>query len=229
MTQTLAETLAHRLRRDILTGRLHPGAPIKERDTAQDLGVSRTPMREAIRLLAQDGLVALRPSRSPIVANPTLKEITDSIEILVALEELSARLAVSQASDAELAAIRTIHENICQNCQAMDDVDAFEADMSFHRAIAEASHNAEVARVHAAYLARMWRARFVSGRRRRNSDRVRREHGAIIDALEARNADLSTLSVRGHLGHLMDRMVQSYHDQSAPLDAQAQDPTDDAP
>ncbi|MEQ9673915.1 MAG: winged helix-turn-helix domain-containing protein, partial [Roseovarius indicus] len=64
----LAEQIANQLRRDILRGKLAPGASIKERDNAAEMGVSRTPMREAIRILAQDGLVILRPARSPIVA-----------------------------------------------------------------------------------------------------------------------------------------------------------------
>ena len=64
---TLPEQIAQSLRRDILRGRLSPGDSIKERDNAAERGVSRTPRREAIRILAQEGLVILRPSRSPIV------------------------------------------------------------------------------------------------------------------------------------------------------------------
>ncbi|MDN3722463.1 GntR family transcriptional regulator [Roseibium salinum] len=89
----LADEIAARLRRDILRGKLPPGSAIKERDNALELGVSRTPMREAIRILAKEGLVILRPSRSPVVARPSFKEISDQVAVLVALEKFSAELA----------------------------------------------------------------------------------------------------------------------------------------
>ncbi|MDZ4134172.1 MAG: GntR family transcriptional regulator, partial [Paracoccaceae bacterium] len=79
---SLAEQIASSLRRDILLGKLAPGALIKERDSSADRGVSRTPLREAIRILASEGLVVLRPSRSPVVANPSLKEIIDDLVVM---------------------------------------------------------------------------------------------------------------------------------------------------
>ena len=99
---TLPEQIATDLRRDILNGKFAPGSTLKERDNSLEMGVSRTPMREAIRILAKDGLVQLRPARSPIVARPTFKQISDNIVVLTTLELLSADLACQTATDDQI-------------------------------------------------------------------------------------------------------------------------------
>jgi len=221
---TLPESIADQMRRDILRGRLKPGQPVKERDTAAEMGVSRTPMREAIRILAQEGLIDLRPARSPIIANPTLKQVTDSIQVMVALEELSGRLAVDHATDADIDSIRKINTHMAETYDEGDYVHRFEVDMEFHRAIARASHNDALIGTHEAYLARMWRARFLSARTRENRDRVLTQHGNILRGLETRNADLVAQAIRAHLGHLMDSIVAAFENDA---DARpAQDPAD---
>lgn len=212
MDSTLAEQIAYQLRRDILRGRLSPGAQIKERDNAAELGVSRTPMREAIRILAKEGLVELRPARSPVVANPTLKEVEDAITVLVTLEELSGRLAVLHASDAEIAEIGAINRRMLSGFYSMDLIARFEVDMEFHLAIARASHNEALARTHSSYLERMWRARFLSARTRHNRDRVLTQHSAILAGLEARDAEGTVLAIRTHLENLLRDILDSFRD-----------------
>ena len=201
---TLAEDIANRLRRDILRGRLAPGAPVKERDHAAALGVSRTPMREAIRILAQEGLLQLRPARSPVVADPTLKEVTDDLTVITALESLSGRLACAAASEAEIAGIADIHARLEAEFEHSDPLDTFEIDMSFHRALALASHNAALAGTHGEYLARLWRTRFLTARERRNRDRVVSQHAAILTALQARDPDRIAAEIEHHLSGFVE-------------------------
>jgi GntR family transcriptional regulator, rspAB operon transcriptional repressor len=221
---TLPEQLANQIRRDILRGKLKPGHPVKERDNASELGVSRTPMREALRILAKEGLIELRPARSPIVANPTLKQVTDCIQVLVSLEELSGRLALEHATPADIAEIRRWHERMSEIYDSADDVARFEVDMEFHRAIARASHNMALQETHNAYLARMWRARFLSARTRANRDRVLGQHGDILRGLETRDADLVGRSIRSHLDHLLASILAAFaNDQDA---RPAEDPAD---
>lgn len=196
---TLAQDLASRLRRDILHGRLAPGTPVKERDHAAALGVSRTPMREAIRILAQEGLLQLRPARSPVVADPTLKEVTDDLTVITALEALSGRLACAAATDAEIAGIAAIHARMEREFEQNDPVETFEIDMSFHRALALASHNAALAETHEEYMARLWRTRFLTARQRRNRERVIGQHAAILGALEARDPARIIAEIEHHL------------------------------
>lgn len=199
----LPEQIAAQLRRDILRGKLPPGAQVKERDNAADMGVSRTPMREAIRILAKEGLVVLRPSRSPIVAQPSFKEIADHIEVLTALEMLSGELACERASDAQIAEIAAIAARMEELYDQIDMLDLFEIDMSFHIAIAAASNNAVLAEAHRAILARLWRARFLSASRKRSRDRVLRQHGAIVEGLQKRNPEMVKVNMNSHLEHML--------------------------
>ena len=202
--ETLAERIAQSLRRGILRGDLRPGQPIKERDTAAEMGVSRTPMREAIRLLAQEGLLTLRPSRSPVVADPSLQDIANAVEVMTLLELKSAELACHRASDADLAAIRAIAETYERQREAgADTIDTFETDMAFHLAVAGASHNPQMAEMHHAFVARLWRVRYLSAIRARSRARVIREHRAIVTALLARDARALTRAIDRHLAHVM--------------------------
>lgn len=212
-----AEQIAKQLRRDILLGVLAPGAPIKERDNALEMGVSRTPMREAIRILAKEGLVVLRPSRSPIVAQPSLKEVTNAIEVLSALEMLSLRLACERATDEELADIRQVERHMADNYDTFDDVDRFEIDMSFHIAIARASHNEMLAETHSSYLARLWRARYLSAIKKRSRERVLHQHSAIIAGLEARDVVAAQKELNAHLEHLLVNVSEYFESEEAEM------------
>jgi DNA-binding GntR family transcriptional regulator len=209
---TLAEHLAARLRRDILRGTLSPGSPVKERDYAAELGVSRTPMREAIRILAQEGLLQLRPARSPVVANPTLKEVTDDLTVIIALETLSGQLACEAATDEEIAAISAIQERMERAFGKTDPLDLFEIDMSFHRAIAVASHNHALAETHGDYLSRLWRTRFLTARQRVNRERVVRQHMAILDALRDRDPERIVRKIDVHMQGFFDTLPQLFDD-----------------
>lgn len=211
---TLPEQIARQLRRHILRGTLLPGATIKERDNAIGMGVSRTPMREAIRILATEGLVLLRPARSPIVAEPSLKQITDNIQVLTALELLSADLACESATDAQIAQIVEAQARLEREYDMLDPVDIFERDMDVHIAIARASNNAVLVDTHAAILARMWRARFLSARRKRSRDRVIRQHHRIVDGLRARDPDQTRAHLQDHLEHLVINVRAYFADQA---------------
>lgn len=201
--ETLPEQIATRLRRDILRGVLPPGTAVKERDHAAELGVSRTPLREAIRILAKEGLVQLRPARSPIVAKPSFEEVADNIEVMSALEVLSARLTCERASDAEIESIAEVADRMAELYDSLDMLDIFEIDMSFHRAIARATGNPVLAEVHQSLLARLWRARYLSASRKRSRERVLRQHAEIVAALRARDAETAQAHVQAHLDHLL--------------------------
>lgn len=200
----LAEQIANQLRRDILRGKLPPGTSIKERDNAAELGVSRTPMREAIRILAKEGLVQLRPSRSPIVAQPSFKEVSDQAQVLIALEKLSAELACVAATDDEIDHIAGIVDHMAERFDTTDPLDMFEIDMSFHTAIALASHNEALADTHAGFLQRLWRARYVAASQRRNRSRVVSEHTMIVEGLRARDPKQVRAAIDNHLWNLAE-------------------------
>ncbi|MBK5933695.1 GntR family transcriptional regulator [Rhodovulum imhoffii] len=200
---TLAEQIATQLRRDILRGKLVPGTSVKERDNAAEMGVSRTPMREAIRILAKEGLVILRPARSPIVAELSLHEVENNIEVLTALEMLSGELAVKRASDTQLQEIADIQSRMERLYDDLNMVDVFELDMEFHKAIVRAAGNQVLADTHGAILARLWRARYLSASRKRSRDRVLAQHNAIVAGLRARDTEMIKQHLHSHLEHLV--------------------------
>ena len=202
--KTLAEQIANQLRRSVLRGELLPGMSVKERDIAADMGVSRTPIREAIRILSKEGLVELRPSRSPIVAVPDKNKVGDQTEVLIALEMLSVELACKNASESEIENIARITAFMSENFDTTDPLEMFEVDMSFHTAIAEASGNRALAETHGTFLRRLWRARYLSARQRRNRERVVNQHTSILDALSDRDSNAARAAVENHLLNLAD-------------------------
>ncbi|WP_417720888.1 GntR family transcriptional regulator [Salipiger sp.] len=212
---TLPEQIAAQLRRDILRGKLPPDTAIKERDNASEMGVSRTPMREAIRILAKEGLVLLRPSRSPIVARPTVKEVYDQVVVLLTLEKLSGQIACKAATTADLDALFDIHERIAEAYDRVDSLDLFELDMEFHRKIALAAHNEALAVTHGDYLARLWRARYLSATMRRNRERVVTHHGAIMEALRARDPRAVDAALDQHLSNLAEDIAAAIEAENA--------------
>lgn len=201
---TLAERIAASLRRDILRGRLKPGAPIKERDNATELGVSRTPMREAIRILAKEGLVELRPARSPIVAQPGFKEVEDQAAVLIALEKLSVELACVHATEEDLIKISKLVQRMSDTFDHTDPLDMFELDMQFHSSIAQASHNQPLINTHCQYLQKLWRARYIAASQRRNRERVVCQHTDIVEALRSRDPNAALKTIDTHLHHLAE-------------------------
>ncbi len=202
--QILAEQIANQLRRNILRGKLAPGTSIKERDNAAEMGVSRTPMREAIRILAKEGLVELRPSRSPIVSELDAKEVSDQAEVLIALEKLSAELACKYATDEDIAELTRIVRFMDDHFYDTDPLDMFEIDMSFHTGIASASHNLALAETHRSYLQRLWHARYLAASQRRNRDRLVFEHSQILNGIVQRDFEVARKALESHLGHLAE-------------------------
>lgn len=201
--RTIPAVIADQLRREILNGDLPPGTQIKERDNANRLGISRTPLREAVRILAKEGLVILRPLRSPIVAAPTLDEVRDEIAVLRMLELMSGELACRNATDAEIAHIRDLAEQVKDQYYSADKVDVFGIDMAMHSAIVAAGHNAALARTHSEYLRRLWRIRFMSARRRDDANRTLADHAGMVDALSRRDAE----DIRRYIDNHMNGMT----------------------
>ncbi|WP_299360553.1 GntR family transcriptional regulator [uncultured Paracoccus sp.] len=211
---TYPGTIAAQLRREILTGVLPPGSPIKERDHAERLGVSRTPLREAVRMLAKEGLVTLRPLRSPTVIDMTLDEALDEVAVLRQLELFGGELACRNATPEEIVAIRRLCETIEADHASGDKVEVFDADMQMHRAIVAASHNPALTRTHGEYLSRLWRIRFLSARERTDAMRVLADHRGIVRALESRDA----AAMRRHMESHLDGLVRNLTRQMSPAE-----------
>ncbi|QBF33475.1 GntR family transcriptional regulator [Thalassococcus sp. S3] len=211
---SLAEDAAQTIREMILLEKLPPGTALPERDLAEALGVSRTPMREAIKLLANDGLVQYTASRRPFVADPSLDEICDYLRVQGALEALAGELACQKATDAQLHEVDRLNQAILSDADG-DKVASFNRDMDFHVAIVRASGNAALIETHERYNARLWRARFMSSQRRVSRDSTRHEHALIVKALLARDAVATSKALKQHLKTAESNIAEAMRERAA--------------
>ena len=143
----LRDVVFQTLRQAILRGELKPGERLMEIHLAQKLGVSRTPVREAIRKLELEGLVLMIPRKGAVVAEITVTDLEDVLEVRMALEELAVKLACSKITEEQLNAIRQ-REEIFRKSLYGDDVAACaQADMEFHDAIYAATGNSRLVQI----------------------------------------------------------------------------------
>ena len=197
--KSLAERIADELRDQILLEKLRPGSTIPERETADALGVSRTPLRESLRILAAEGLIEIAPNRAPRVAKPTLAEIESLLQVQGALEAMAGELACKTATQAELLAIKQLEEDMREMSDTSEPLAFFQQDMAFHESIVAASANRFLIETHRTYNARLWRARFISSRQRINRPGTLQQHRDIVDALLARKPSRCAKALRVHL------------------------------
>lgn len=200
--KSLAERVADELRDLVLLEKLSPGASIPERETAEALGISRTPLRESLRILAAEGLIQIEPNKPPRVADPSLDEIKSLLQVQGALEGLAGALACKNATDKEIDAIRQMETSMRKTSKASKGTDTlafFQLDMKFHEAIVTASGNSALQATHKNYNGRLWRARFISSRLQVNRAGTLSQHADIVTALEARDANACSDALQKHL------------------------------
>jgi DNA-binding GntR family transcriptional regulator len=143
--RTLAEELRLALADDIVRGLLGPGAALDETELARRFGVSRTPVREAIRQLAASGLVEVRAHRGAVVARPSEDRLIGMFEAMAELEALCAGLAAERMSPAERGQLEAVHGELRTLIQSGDPQRYHDANESFHAAIYAGAHNAYLA------------------------------------------------------------------------------------
>ena len=203
---TLANTLHRRLESEIAEGLIEPGARLDEQEIAQRFGVSRTPVREAFRLLAADDLVELRGRQGAMVRVIGVHALIEMFQVMGELEGLCARLAARRMSDTRRAKIEAIHARLVEAVSASADT-FYEVNQEFHEAIYEASCNAFLAD-----QTRKLRNRVAAYRRRvtRMPNRITdtlREHEAVMDAMFAHDAERAHAAMRAHLTLLGDNLL----------------------
>ena len=150
--RSLSTETADKLRELILLEKLPPGMHIPERDLSEALGISRTPMREALRILEAEGLVDHTPTRRSRVANPSVEELSQSMKVLATLEALGGELACTFADEAQLKAISKLNQRMHEESGKASSIDFFKTDMDFHTSIIAASGNAALMDTHACLL-----------------------------------------------------------------------------
>lgn len=194
---------------DIYAGEGEPR--LDERQLSEDLGVSRTPVREAIARLEQEGLVRIVPRRGVFVARKTKQEILEMITVWAALESMAARLITENASDAEIAALRELFTTV-EGDKIQANIDEYSGmNIRFHQAILGLSKSELlVAMTETLFIhMRSIRARTIGEKDRAQQSII--DHMNIIEALEARDAELAERLSREHTLGLAAHVEQNVH------------------
>lgn len=195
----LHEEAVDRLRDLIVQGELAPGVRLNERVLSQRLAISRTPLREAIKLLATEGLVELLPNRGAVVAAMDSARLAETLQAMGALEALAGELACRHASAETIAAIRRLHEEMLEMHARGDLAGYFRHNQAIHLSLVEASGNAVLAGVYRQLNANVRRARYMANLSKERWDAAVSEHERILAALEARNVSELQALLRDHL------------------------------
>jgi DNA-binding GntR family transcriptional regulator len=199
----LHEDATDRLRDMIVRGELAPGTKLNERVICERLGISRTPLREAIKRLASEGLVELQPNRGAMVTSLTLDRVRGIFQVMGALEALAGELACVNATDAQLAELRALHFQMRAH-HARGNLPAyFRENQRIHLLIVECSGNDTLVGTYRNLNANVRRARYAANLTRERWDQAVREHDEILDALERRDAPQLQRLLREHLGNKM--------------------------
>jgi DNA-binding GntR family transcriptional regulator len=199
MPTTLPASTAERLRELIIEGELAPGTRLNERALCDRLGISRTPLREAFRVLAADGLVALSPNRGAQVVSLSTDDIRESFEVMSALEALSGELACRHITPAEIAEIKALTFEMLA-CHAREDLPAYyRFNRQIHDRLNVAARNKLLRQTYRTLNLRIQNLRFRSNFDREKWSRAAREHAQMVEALEARDGARLAAILRTHL------------------------------
>jgi DNA-binding GntR family transcriptional regulator len=205
----LHEDAIEQLRALIVQGELAPGARLNERVLCEQLAISRTPLREALKLLATEGLVALLPNRGAIVAPLEPARLADTLAVLGALEALAGELACSKADDPAIAEIRALHYEMLAMHAREDLAGYFRYNQLIHLKLVEASGNAVLANTYRQLNAHVRRARYMANLSKERWDAAIREHEAILQALAARDAARLKRLLAEHLANKLSAVLES--------------------
>ncbi|WP_027348978.1 GntR family transcriptional regulator [Halotalea alkalilenta] len=211
---TLHDAITERIRDMIIEGELVQGERIYEGPLCEQLGVSRTPLREALRFLASEGLVELTPNRGASVRRFSAQDIEDMLVVIRAMEELAGKIACEKASDAEIAEVRALHEEMLGYYRNQDRLAYYKANQSIHSSIVRLSHNATLVHAHAGLQSRLKRIRFIGHSGADKWAAAVEEHERMITALEARDADGLIQALGSHLTNAWLRVQDKIQDEA---------------
>jgi DNA-binding GntR family transcriptional regulator len=218
---TLAEALASRLREMIIEGELPPGARLNERSLCERLGASRTPLREAFRLLAAEHLVELQPNRGAQVVSLSDDDIRESFEVMGALEALAGELACRHVTPAEVGEVKALTFEMLA-CHARRDLSAYyRINRQIHQAINRAARNALLTQVYSNLNQRIENLRFRSNFDQLKWDKAAREHADMVEALEARDAARLGAILRHHMQEKCQAVLDARRAERAAMNEQA--------
>jgi len=202
--RTRAEELRLQLADDIVRGQLAPGTALDEIELARRFSVSRTPVREAIRMLAASGLIEVRAHRAAVVARPTHEHLIGMFEVMAELEALCAGYAAERMTGAERHVLETVHERLRLLIQGGDPQRYHEINEAFHGAIYGGAHNAYLGDLTLSTRGRVQPFRRAQFRNLGRLAKSHLEHDRIVQAILRGDRTLATQNMYAHIIKVRD-------------------------
>jgi DNA-binding GntR family transcriptional regulator len=195
----LTTVAASQLRDLIAQGQLRPGQRLPERLLRETLGLSRTPLREAIKILSAEGLITLVPNRGAVVTRLSLAEVEDILQVVMGLEGMAARPACERVTADEIASIERMHARMAEHHARGELLDYFHVNQAIHQVIVDAAGNHALSRLYRGENGRIWRYRYAGNLQVERWEQAVREHEQIFAALRSRDGRLLRELLRVHL------------------------------
>lgn len=213
--RSLHDEVVDRMRDMVIEGRLQAGTRINESELCRRLGVSRTPVREAIKTLASEGLIDLVRNKGAIVRRVVGDEVADMMEAVELIECYAATVGVDRASDREIAVIVDMHKRMREHFKARQRLAYYKLNQAIHAAIVALTHNETMIATHEMLQMRLRRIRYLGHDGRTNWSGAMREHEAIIKALKKRDAERLRDAIKTHLDKTSERIIPLASDDNA--------------
>jgi len=202
--RALHDEVVQRIRDLIVQGELSPGERVPERELCERFGISRTPFREALKVLATEGLIDLQHHRGAVISRVTGHDVDDMFQVMGVLEALAGELACQRASDTEIVAIEQSHEQMLHHYREHDLSGYFQLNQRIHESIMQAAGNPVLANLYATLSVRIRRARYMANLSQARWDQAVAEHEEILNALKRRDGGRLGRLLRDHLLHKAD-------------------------
>ncbi|MBK8666188.1 MAG: GntR family transcriptional regulator [Burkholderiales bacterium] len=210
----LHDQVGHRLRQMLVEGRIAPGAKLNERELCEALQVSRTPLREAIKTLAAEGLVELLPNRGAIAVQLSETDVIHTFEVMAGLEAQSGELAAQRITDSELAEIKAMHFEMLAAWTRRDLPAYYHLNARIHAAINAAAKNPVLTDTYARVNARLQALRFRSNQNEKKWRHAVEEHEGMIAALQARDPVAMRQVLSSHLANKLSTVLAQLREQA---------------
>jgi len=212
--RTLHDELLDRLRQMIVDGDLLPGDKVPEKDLCERFGVSRTPLREALKVLASEGLVTLTPNRGAMISELTMDDLEEAFPVMGALEALSGELACANLTDRELEEIRTLHNRMVAHYEARELKPYFRLNRRIHELILAAARNETLSSLYRSLEGRVRQARYLANITDDRWPVAVEEHAQMIEALEGRDGPRLAAILKSHLQNKFEAVREALDSQA---------------
>ena len=203
----LHQQVAQQLRQMLVEGRIVPGAKLNERELCEKLRVSRTPLREAIKMLAAEGLVELLPNRGAVAVQLSEADVGHTFEVMAQLEAMNGELAAERATPEQIEEVRTLNDEMLVAYNRRDLPAYYTLNARIHRTISMAANNPVLTSLYETINARLQALRYRTNQDEAKWQRAVAEHGQMVELLSAREGAGLRQLLSQHMLHKRDVVV----------------------